>query len=118
MNSSYDNRELSWNYWNASSSSLSLELNNHLPQMIEAENAFRLFQSKLQNLQLDEKEFSLLILMIITRTSKPPKTLFARMENPFDLIEDLNAMNEENKWWSKCQFECVQSFSEYSRGLI
>ena len=72
MNSSYANSECSWNYWNAPSA-LSLELNNHLPQMIEAENAFRSFQSKLQNLQLDEKEFSLLILMIITRTSKPIK---------------------------------------------
>ena len=24
-------------------------------------------------------------------------------------------MNEENKSWTKCQFECVQSFSEYTQ---
>ncbi len=27
-------------------------------------------------------------------------------------------MNEENKSWPKCQYECVQSFSEYTQGLI
>ncbi len=27
-------------------------------------------------------------------------------------------MNEENKCWTKCQFECVQSFSEYIQGRI
>jgi len=25
-------------------------------------------------------------------------------------------MNEENKFWPKCQFECVQAFSEYTQG--
>jgi hypothetical protein len=64
-----NNNESSWNYWQAEST-LSFELNGHVPQLTEIENAFRSFELKLQNLQLDEKEFSLLLLMIITRTSK------------------------------------------------
>jgi hypothetical protein len=58
-----------WNYWHAEST-LSIELNAHVPQLTEAENSFRLFGSKIRDLQFDEKEFSLLLLMIITRTSK------------------------------------------------
>jgi hypothetical protein len=27
-------------------------------------------------------------------------------------------MNKENKSWTKCQYECVQSFSEYTQGRI
>ncbi len=27
-------------------------------------------------------------------------------------------MNEENRSWPKCQYECVQSFSEYTQGRI
>jgi hypothetical protein len=69
----YGNNESQWNYWQAEST-LSIELNAHVPQLTEAENAFRSFESKLQNLQLDEKEFSLLLLMIITRTSKIKKS--------------------------------------------
>ena len=69
MKYSYGNNESTWNYWQAEST-LSIELNSHVPQLTEAENSFRSFESKLQNLQLDEKEFSLLLLMIITRTSK------------------------------------------------
>jgi len=68
MKYSFGNNESSWNYWNGEST-LSIELNSHVPQLTEAENAFRSFESKLENLQLDEKEFSLLLLMIITRTS-------------------------------------------------
>jgi hypothetical protein len=69
MKYSYGNIESSWNYWQAEST-LSIELNSHVPQLTEAENAFRSFEPKLKNLQLDEKELSLLLLMIITRTSK------------------------------------------------
>jgi hypothetical protein len=69
MKYSYGNNESIWNYWQAEST-LSQELNAHVPQLTEAENAFRSFESKLVHLQLDEKEFSLLLLMIITRTSK------------------------------------------------
>lgn len=69
MKCSYGNNELSWNYWQAELT-LSMELNAHVPQLTEAENAFRSFESKLQNLQLDEKELSLLLFMIITRISK------------------------------------------------
>ena len=73
MKHSYNNNnnsiESSWNYWQAEST-LSFELNGHVPQLTEAENGFRSFGSKLQYLQLDEKEFSLLLLMIITRTSE------------------------------------------------
>jgi hypothetical protein len=69
MRNSSGNNEFGWNYWQAESS-LSIELNAHVPQLTEAENAFRSFESKLQNLHLDEKEFSLFLLMIITRTSK------------------------------------------------
>ena len=29
---------------------------------------------------------------------------------------DLNPLNDENKSWSKCQFECVQAFSQYTQG--
>ncbi len=74
MKYSYVNNEYQWNYWHAEST-LSFELNAHVPQLTEAENAFRSFESKLQSLQLDEKELSLLLLMIITRTSKI-KTFF------------------------------------------
>ncbi len=73
MKCAYGNNESQWNYWQAEST-LSIELNAHVPQLTEAENAFRSFESKLQNLQLDEKEFSLLLLMIITRTSKIKKS--------------------------------------------
>ncbi len=69
MKYSYDNNESIWNYWQAEST-LSQELNAHVPQLTESENAFRSFESKFVHLQLDEKEFSLLLLMIITRTSK------------------------------------------------
>jgi hypothetical protein len=69
MKYSYDNNESTWNYWQAEST-LAMELNAHVPQLTEAENSFRSFESKLQNFQLDEKELSLLLLMIITRTSK------------------------------------------------
>jgi hypothetical protein len=69
MKYSYDNTESTWNYWQAEST-LAMELNAHVPQLTEAENSFRSFESKLQNFQLDEKELSLLLLMIITRTSK------------------------------------------------
>jgi len=74
----YGNNESQWNYWQAEST-LSIELNAHVPQLTEAENAFRSFESKLQNLQLDEKELSLLLLMIITRTSKI-KSFFFRIK--------------------------------------
>ncbi len=74
MKCSYVNNEFSWNYWQAEST-LSIELNAHVPQLTEIENAFRSFELKLQNLQLDEKEFSLLLLMIITRTSNPKNFL-------------------------------------------
>jgi hypothetical protein len=30
----------------------------------------------------------------------------------------MNVMNEENKFWTKCQFECVQTFSEYTQSII
>ncbi len=69
MKYSYVNNEFSWNYWQAESTLL-FELSRHLPQLTEIENSFRSFELKLQNLQLDEKELSLLLLMIITRTSK------------------------------------------------
>jgi hypothetical protein len=72
MKCSYVNNEFSWNYWQAEST-LSIELNGHIPQLTEIENAFRSFELKLENLQLDEKEFSLLLLMIITRTSNRKK---------------------------------------------
>jgi hypothetical protein len=58
-----------WNYWQAEPI-LSMELNAHVPQLTEAENAFRAFESKIRELHFDEKEFSLLLLMIITRISK------------------------------------------------
>ena len=74
MSYAYDNNESSWNYWQAESS-LAVELNSHVPQLTEAENAFRSFESKLTNLQLDENEVSLLILMIITRTSEKKTVL-------------------------------------------
>lgn len=47
-----------------------IELNTYIPQILEIENIFRSFQEKFENLLLDEKEISLLILMIITRTSE------------------------------------------------
>jgi len=75
MKCSYGNNGFQWNYWQAEST-LSMELNAHVPQLTEAENAFRSFETKLQNLQLDEKELSLLLLMIITRTSKNKKNSF------------------------------------------
>ncbi len=113
MKYSYGNNEsTTWNYWQAEAT-LSMELNAHVPQLTEAENSFRSFESKLQNFQLDEKEFSLLLLMIITRTSKR-EYFFNQKSNFFEL--DLNVMNEQNKFWTKCQFECVQAFSEYTQG--
>lgn len=58
-----------WNYWHAETT-LSNELNSHIPQIIQAENCFREFEIKLKDFQLDEKELSLLLLMLITRKSK------------------------------------------------
>lgn len=69
IKSSYENLQSTWNYWQANLT-LSMELNSHIPQLTEAENLFRSFESKIQNLHLDEKEFALLLLMIITRNSK------------------------------------------------
>ncbi|CAF3428033.1 unnamed protein product [Rotaria socialis] len=84
-----------WNYWQAEPT-LSMELNAHVPQLAQAENLFLSFESKLRHLRLDEKEFSLLLLMIITRNK-------------------LNVINGDNKLWSTYQYECVQAFSEYSQ---
>ncbi|CAF3771316.1 unnamed protein product, partial [Adineta steineri] len=95
MRSSYGDIQSTWNYWQAEST-LSIELNAHVPQLTEAENSFRSFETKLRDFYLDEKELSLLLLMIITRTN-------------------LNVINEENKSWPKCQYECVQAFSEYTQ---
>ncbi|CAF4298928.1 unnamed protein product, partial [Rotaria sordida] len=66
MKSSYEIIQSTWNYWQAEST-LSMELNAYVPQLTQAEHLFRSYESKLRNLQLDEKEFSLLLLMIITR---------------------------------------------------
>ncbi|CAF2110798.1 unnamed protein product [Rotaria magnacalcarata] len=84
-----------WNYWQAEPT-LSMELNAHVPRLAQAENLFLSFESKLRHLRLDEKEFSLLLLMIITRNQ-------------------LNVINGDNKLWSTYQYECVQAFSEYSQ---
>ena len=59
----------SWNYWQADER-LAMELNAHVPQLLDVENCFRSFQSKFKELQLDEKEFSLLLFMMITRASE------------------------------------------------
>ena len=67
--SSIQTAESNWNYWHADPS-LAMELNAHVPMLTEAENSFRSFGTKLRDLQLDEREFSLLLLMIITRNSK------------------------------------------------
>ncbi len=69
MKSLFSNNQSTWNYWQAEST-LSMELNTHVPQLTEAENSFRSFETKLRDLHLDEKELSLLLLMIITRISK------------------------------------------------
>ncbi|CAF1274475.1 unnamed protein product [Adineta ricciae] len=95
IKSSYNDLQPIWNYWQAEST-LSIELNAHVPQLTEAENSFRSFETKIRDLHLDEKEFALLLLMIITRTN-------------------INVMNEETKFWPKCQYECVQAFSEYAQ---
>ena len=74
-----------WNYWHAEST-LAVELNAHIPQLLEVENAFRSFESKLQSLQLDEKELSLLLLMIITRTSKIKRFFFNQINSHTNLL--------------------------------
>ena len=58
-----------WNYWQADER-LAMELNAHVPHLPDVENCFRSFQSKFKELQLDEKEFSLLLFMMITRASE------------------------------------------------
>ncbi|CAF4172109.1 unnamed protein product, partial [Rotaria sordida] len=93
LKSSYENIQSIWNYWQADST-LSMELNTHIPQLTQAENLFRSFESTLRDLHFDEKEFSLLLLMIITR-------------------HNLSLINDDDKSWSKCQYECVHAFSEY-----
>ncbi|CAF0951142.1 unnamed protein product [Rotaria sordida] len=93
LKSSYENIQSIWNYWQADSTLL-MELNTHIPQLTQAENLFRSFESTLRDLHFDEKEFSLLLLMIITR-------------------HNLSLINEDNKSWSKYQYECVHAFSEY-----
>lgn len=69
IKSSYGGNQFTWNYWQAETT-LSMEINSHVSQLTEAENDFRLFESKIRELHLDEKEFSLLLLMIITRISE------------------------------------------------
>ncbi|CAF0869323.1 unnamed protein product, partial [Didymodactylos carnosus] len=59
---------MSWNYWRAETT-LANELNSHLPLMNEAEDYFRPFETKIRDLQLDEKETALLLLMCLTRTN-------------------------------------------------
>ncbi|CAF4764343.1 unnamed protein product, partial [Rotaria sp. Silwood2] len=93
MKYSYENIQSTWNYWQAEST-VSIELNALVPQLTQAEDLFRSFESKLRDLHLDEKEFSLLLLMIITRSK-------------------FNSVNENNRSWSKCQYECIETFSEY-----
>ncbi|CAF4005300.1 unnamed protein product [Rotaria sordida] len=95
MKSSYEIIQSTWNYWQAESTLL-MELNAYVPQLTQAEHLFRSYESKLRNLQLDEKEFSLFLLMIITRNN-------------------LNVINESNKSWSKYQYECIQAFCEYTQ---
>ena len=58
-----------WNYWQADER-LAMELNAHVPHLADVENCFRSFQSKFKELQLNEKEFSLLLFMMITRASE------------------------------------------------
>ncbi|CAF4442586.1 unnamed protein product [Rotaria sp. Silwood2] len=93
MKYSYENIQSTWNYWQAESA-VSIELNALVPQLTQAQDLFRSFESKLRDLHLDEKEFSLLLLMIITRSK-------------------FNSVNENNRSWSKCQCECIETFSEY-----
>ncbi|CAF2727622.1 unnamed protein product [Rotaria sp. Silwood2] len=95
MKSSYEIIQSTWNYWQAEST-LSMELNTHVPQFIQTEDLFRSFESKLRDLHFDEKELSLLLLMIITRNN-------------------LNVINETNKSWPKYQYECLQAFCEYTQ---
>ena len=113
IKSSYNDLQTIWNYWQAEST-LSIELNAHVPQLTEAENSFRSFETKIRDLHLDEKEFALLLLMIITRTSPTKKSFVNKIIIAFNL--DINVMNEETKFWPKCQYECVQAFSEYTQG--
>lgn len=72
MKNLFNNNQFIWNYWQAETT-LSMEINTHVPQLTEAENGFRSFESKIREFNLDEKEFSLLLLMIITRISKKKK---------------------------------------------
>ncbi|UJR29912.1 hypothetical protein I4U23_017460 [Adineta vaga] len=95
MKSSYGDNQFIWNYWQAETT-LSMEINSHVSQLTEVENDFRSFESKIRELHLDEKEFSLLLLMIITRIN-------------------INVINDENKSWPKCQYECVQAFCDYTQ---
>jgi hypothetical protein len=115
MKSSGSNFYPTWNYWRAETT-LAMELNAHVPQLTEAENSYRSFESKLREYQLDEKELSLLLLMIITRTSEKKNISQDKRSFLGFFLLDLNVMSEENKSWSKCQFECVQAFSEYTQG--
>ncbi len=83
MKFSYDNIQSTWNYWQAEST-LSMELNAHVPHLTEAENSFRSFETKLRDLHLDEKELSLLLLMIITRISKKNQFIIKEKRLLFD----------------------------------
>ncbi|CAF3484197.1 unnamed protein product [Rotaria sp. Silwood1] len=113
IKTSFENIQSTWNYWQAEST-LSMELNAHVPQLTQAENLFRSFESTLRDLHLDEKEFALLLLMIITRHSKFSLDRQKQKVVLFQL-QDLTLINEDNKLWSKCQYECVQAFSEYTQ---
>ncbi|CAF0834302.1 unnamed protein product [Didymodactylos carnosus] len=86
---------MSWNYWRAETT-LANELNSHVSSMNEAEDFFRSFETKLRDLQLDEKENALLLLMCLTRTN-------------------MSVMNGENTTWPKSQLDCVQAFSDYTQ---
>lgn len=56
------------NYWRTDEH-LTVEFARYLPQLKEIEDLFLSFEAKLKEFQLDDREISLLILMILTRTS-------------------------------------------------
>ncbi|CAF3670563.1 unnamed protein product [Rotaria socialis] len=95
LNSLHENNQSTWNYWHAEAT-LSMELSAHAPQLMQAEDAFRSFELQFKDLLLDEKELSLLLLMLITR-------------------KNCNLMTENHKSWLKLQYECVEALAEYTQ---
>lgn len=105
------------NYWRAEKN-LIYQINKYFPQFEYLENLFYSYETKFRNFHFDEKEFSLLIFMIITRASKDSDFSLEKKDFSFNWIRS------HWFWFSTTIFLdgftieiCSNLFSIYSKSI-